>query len=111
MPAITRCETYRIASEIVTFELFEGVEISHCKDLCQAKEKLLSLKKKGPPKVKSKKKFISSVGSDACEYMDGQAVLGTNLKKDGRSFCLFKDHSMLETNSLGRYVEKVFLKK
>ena len=108
VPSISYGETYRIASEIVTFESFEGVEISHCKELCEAKQKLMSLKKIGPPKIKRKKTFMSSVGSDACEFINGKAILGKNLKNDGRAFCVLNDQSLIEINSLGRYVEKIF---
>lgn len=105
-------EVFKINGEVVNFEEHpSGLLIKNCKKNCEVL-KVLSLPQFDPKKIKTKSSMAASLGSTACHYiLDGVSILGANLDNDGRDFCIFKDESMVEINSLSRYLEKNKVKK
>lgn len=98
-------ESFKIGGNLVDFKEQDGLLLKGCEKKCDAltvikKHKKIDLKaaRKGMP-------FINSVGSDVCNKVyKADALLGVNQDKDGRAFCMFKDQSMVEMNSLSDYL-------
>lgn len=102
-------ESYKIAGK--EFEFYptkSKIKISKCKDDCQANEAIKKIikNKKKYPKTIQKRTFANAIGSSVCqEKLEGLSVLGLAKNKDQRAFCVFKDGSMLEINSISEYLK------
>ena len=102
-----QAESFKIAGRSVAFEDRAGLLTSGCSQQsdCEAMRAV-----RGHPRIDLKKarrgeKFRGSTGSDTCKLIYGAgSVLGLTANRDQRSFCVFKDGSMIENNSLGEYL-------
>jgi len=100
-------EVFKINGSSIDFEKKSSVLVSGCEKTCEALKALGTHKKISLKKARAGIAFIGSTGSDVCKYVyKANAVIGVNEGKDQRSFCVFKDQSMLEINSLSDYLEK-----
>jgi len=106
-------ESYKIAGDLLEFKTVDGLVTRGCEKGCEAlkvikKHKKIDLKaaRKGQP-------FINSVGSDVCHKVyKADSLLGVAENTDRRAFCMFKDKSMVEMNSLSAYlVDKKIVKE
>lgn len=100
----SQAETFKIGGHSVEFSSRDGVLTSGCVTKCLA---LDALKKHKSIELKKLPKtgFANSLGSDVCRTVyKGTSLLGVNEKKDGRAFCVFSDQSMIEINSLTKYL-------
>lgn len=102
-----QAETFKIAGDLSRFNESEGLLLKGCEKNCEA---LKVIKKHGKIDLKSARagmKTTNSVGSDVClKIYKADSILGTAQNKDMRAFCMFKDHSMVEMNSLTEYLLK-----
>lgn len=100
-------ETFKIAGDLTRFNESDGLLLKGCEKKCDA---LKVIKKHGKIDLKSARvgmKTTNSVGSDVClKIYKADSILGIAENKDMRAFCLFKDHSMVEMNSLTEYLLK-----
>lgn len=101
-------ETYLIEGMEVEFIEKENLLLKGCVKDCEAikvikKHSYISLKE-----ARKGLKYTGSAGSDVChEVYKASSLLGRETKtKDQKAFCLFADGSMVEINSLTRYLEK-----
>ncbi len=108
---VAAAETYRIAGDLVKFKTYQDVRYYCPTKYCTA----LKILKKGDkidPTLFPREQFSNPLGAQACRhYYKGKTLLGRNEKLDGRSFCLFKDESLLEISSLTKFVEKRVVNK
>lgn len=100
-------EAFKINGEILSFKKHpSGLLIKNCEKNCEAL-KVLSLAKYDPKKIKKTSSLASSYGSTACHnLLGGVSLLGMSLENDGRDFCVFKDKSIVEINSLTIYLKE-----
>ena len=57
-------------------------------------------------KYRKPQRYANSLGSDVCSHVyNGGSILGQAENKDRRAFCVFKDGSMIEINSLTSYLK------
>lgn len=98
---------YKVSGNLLEFKKDDsGLLVYGCDKGCEAL-KVLTISKYDPSTIKRKSQFVASLGSEACHYiLGGKTYLGVNMDKDGRDFCVFKDQSMLEINSLSDYLKK-----
>lgn len=101
-----RAEVFRIGGADFDFEEKE-ILLHGCQKDCLAQKALKTHKSIDLKKVRSQLTFVGSVGSDVCKHIyQAKSVIGTNMAKDQRAFCVFPDESMIEINSLSDYLEK-----
>lgn len=100
-------ESFKVAGELLQFEVHKsGLLLKDCKKKCEAL-KVLSIKKYKASSIIKPGEAVGSYGSEACaKLLGGDSVLGVNMEGDGRDFCFFKDESMIEMNSLSKFLEK-----
>ncbi len=56
--------------------------------------------------IRAKETYLGSVGSDVCRLVyEGGSVIGIAENRDQRAFCVFKDNSLIEINSLTEYLK------
>lgn len=97
--------TYKIAGNLVVFNNVDGLELAGCKGSCEALTVIRIHKSINLKKARQGMKTYNSVGSDVCDKVyKAQSLLGVAENQDGRAFCLFKDKSMVEMNSLSFYL-------
>lgn len=102
-----QAETYKIAGGYVDFKEKDGLLLKGCEKSCEALKVIQKHKKIDLKKARQGMKFTNSVGSDVCaQVYHANALLGVAENKDRRAFCLFKDQSMVEMNSLSSYLVK-----
>ena len=98
-------ETFKIAGDLARFNEKDGLLLKGCAKNCDA---LKTIKKHGKIDLKTARagmKTTNSVGSDVClKVYKADSILGVAENKDMRAFCMFKDHSMVEMNSLSAYL-------
>lgn len=106
-------ESFKIAGQLVAFESKDGLLLKGCSQTCDALKTIKKHKKIDMKKARQGMTFTNSVGSDVCAkvYKAG-SLLGVAENMDRRAFCIFKDQSMVEMNSLSDYlVEKKIVKE
>ncbi|MGZ3789379.1 MAG: hypothetical protein ACXVLQ_12700 [Bacteriovorax sp.] len=101
-------EDFKISGKLLHFESKKEVLVYCREKTCMALSAFEKSKlHKAPFKDIPEKKYKSSLGSDFCHYaLHGKSILGRASNQDGRAFCYFKDHSMIEINSLSAYLKK-----
>lgn len=99
-------ETFRISGEQIVFiDSPDGLSISKCIKECQALKQIYGMKKIKLGELRKSIPIANSVGSDACSLAyKAKSLIGLNTNGDQRVFCLFSDMSMVEMNSLSRYL-------
>jgi len=91
---------YKIEGKMYSFKAHQGIEVFCQKPgpecLAENTVKSLTVKNSRPDKFG---------GSEFClKELQIQTVLGVNKAGDGRAFCVFKDSSLIEVNSLGAFL-------
>lgn len=106
-------ESFKIAGDMVEFKTVDGLVLKGCEKSCDALKIIKKHKKIDMKKVREGMQFANSVGSDVCARVyKADSLLGVAENKDRRAFCLFKDKSMVEMNSLSAYlVDKKIVKE
>ncbi len=98
-------DTYKIGGELYIFKSSDGLLLKGCEKDCLALQTINKFKKINLKKERAKETFVSSVGSDVCRLVyKANSVIGVNQDKDQRAFCVFKDNSLIEINSLSSYL-------
>jgi hypothetical protein len=78
----------------------------NCEKDCKAK-KLFQTYLKKPFKPKSKEKFFTQTSSVLCrDYWKAVSVIGVHENGNKGAFCLFKDQSMLDLDSLQEVIDE-----
>jgi hypothetical protein len=100
-------ESFFIFDKVYEFSSFNDVLVSNCQKKCEAKKKLSALKKVNLKKFTTKEAFANSPGSDVCRFVfQGESLMGQAQNRDRRAFCVFKDLSLIDINSLTLYLEE-----
>ena len=104
--SIAWADSFKIGGVQVEFTGHNGLLLSGCDKKCDA---LSSVKKHPSIRLKdlqNEKKFASSLGSEVCaKIYHAKSLLGRAVNGDGRAFCYFPDHSLIEINSLSLYLK------
>jgi hypothetical protein len=105
LPLTAIAENFKISGELVVFENKDGLLVKGCEKECLALKKVAEFKKINLEKIRAKEPFHASIGSDVCRlvYKTG-SLIGVTKEKDQRAFCVFKDNSLIEINSLSKYL-------
>lgn len=106
-------ESYKIAGELHTFKTVDGLIVLGCEKKCEALKVIKKHKKIDLKAARKGMSFTNSVGSDVCARVyKADSLLGVAENMDRRAFCMFKDKSMVEMNSLSAYlVDKKIVKE
>lgn len=101
-------ESFKMSGKLIEFKERDGLLLKGCEKSCEALKRIQEHKKINMLEVRKDMKFTNSIGSDVCDKVyKAQALIGVTESGDQRAFCLFKDQSMVEMNSLSSYlVEK-----
>lgn len=103
--SVALAESFKIAGGLVSFELKDGLLLKGCDKSCIALETIKKHKKIDLVHVRKGMTFSNSVGSDVCDKVyKADSLLGVAQNGDRRAFCYFKDKSMVEMNSLSKYL-------
>jgi hypothetical protein len=104
---------YKIGGELVGFKSVDGLLLKGCETKCDALQAVKKFNKINLTKARAKETFEASVGSDVCRLIyKANSVIGVTQEKDQRAFCVFKDSSLIEINSLTEYLaEKKIITK
>lgn len=103
--SIAQAESFKIAGGLVSFELKEGLLLKGCEKGCLALKTIQKHKKIDLVSVRKGMTFSNSAGSDVCDKVyKADSLLGVAQNGDRRAFCFFKDKSMVEMNSLSKYL-------
>ena len=98
-------EHYKINGELTEFKAVDGLLVKGCEKDCLALKAVKKHKKINLKKVRAKEKFLGSIGSDVCRLVyKTNSVIGVAENLDQRAFCVFKDNSLIEINSLSDYL-------
>lgn len=89
-------KSYKISGKVYEFHEIKGVYAHGCEKDCLAISSLKKLKKL----PKQSKGLLKSKASLICGSSGGKAVFGVDSKKNMMAFCLFKDDSLVEYQSL-----------
>lgn len=113
LSVVASAETYKIGGELVEFKSVDGLLLKGCEKDCQALKTVKKFDKIDLTKARAKETYEASVGSDVCRLIyKANSVIGVNQDKDQRAFCVFKDNSLIEINSLSHYLtEKKIITK
>ena len=102
---LASAEHFKINGTLMEFQSKDGLLVNGCEKDCIALAKVKKHKKIDLKKVRAKEKFLGSIGSDVCRLVyKGNSVIGTIENLDQRAFCVFKDNSLIEINSLSDYL-------
>lgn len=102
---VALAESYQIAGSLHEFKEKEGLLTKGCEKGCDALKAVAAHKSIDLEKIRQGQKYINSVGSDVCASVyKASSVLGRAQNQDGRAFCVFNDESMIEMNSLSKYL-------
>jgi hypothetical protein len=100
-------ETFVISQKPFEFLDYKDVLVANCLKKCEAKRLLDKHTKINLRKLRSKARFANSVGSDVCSLVyKGNSIIGLASNRDQRAFCVFKDESLIELNSLGLHLKE-----
>lgn len=98
-------ENFKIAGGHVEFKLKDGLLLKGCEKSCEALKVIQKHAKIDMTEVRKGSSFANSTGSDVCEKVyKANSILGVAANQDRRAFCVFKDQSMVEMNSLSQYL-------
>lgn len=98
-------DTFKIGGELVNLKNKDGLLVKGCEKECQALASVAKFKTIDLKKLRGDEHYNGSIGSDVCRLAyKGNSVIGINEEKDQRAFCVFKDNSLIEINSLGKYL-------
>lgn len=98
-------DTFKIGGDLVNFKNKDGLLLKGCETNCQAFAAITKFKKIDLKKLRGKEQYKGSIGSDVCRLVyKGNSVIGINEERDQRVFCVFKDNSLIEINSLSQYL-------
>lgn len=101
----THAEVFKIAGSLMEFKTKDGLLLKGCEKSCEALKTIHRHKKIDLKAARKGMTYTNSVGSDVCARVyKVDAVLGVAQNRDQRAFCLFKDKSMVEMNSLSSYL-------
>lgn len=102
---LASAETYKIGGDLIEFKDTDGLLLKGCEKDCLALKTVGKFKKINLKKERAKETFHGSVGSDVCRLVyKANSVIGVTQEKDQRAFCVFKDNSLIEINSLSSYL-------
>lgn len=102
-----QAESFKIAGSLADFSEKEGLLLKGCEKNCDALKVIKKHKKIDMNDAREGMKTTNSVGSDVClKVYKADSILGVAENGDMRAFCMFKDHSMVEMNSLSEYLVK-----
>lgn len=102
---LASAEIFRIHGELVELKARDGLLLKGCEKDCLAVKAVKRHKKISLKKIRAKEQFVGSVGSDVCRLVyQANSVIGTLENLDQRAFCVFKDESLIEINSLSDYL-------
>lgn len=106
-------ESYKIAGDLLEFKTVDGLIVLGCEKKCEALKVIKKHKKIDLKAARKGMSFTNSVGSDVCNKVyKADSLLGVAENTDRRAFCMFKDKSMVEMNSLSAYlVDKKIVKE
>ena len=106
-------ETFKIGGQLIEFQSKDGLLLKGCETQCLALKTVGKFKKINLQAIRAKEPFVGPVGSDVCRLVyKVNSIIGINENKDQRAFCVFKDNSLIEINSLGLYLlEKKMVKE
>lgn len=100
-------EIFKINGELMDFKTQDGLLVRNCEKQCLALKSVVSHKKIDLKKIRKKQTYLGSVGSDVCRLVyEGGSVIGIAENRDQRAFCVFKDNSLIELNSLSSYLKE-----
>lgn len=98
-------EHFKINGELVEFQSKDGLLVRGCEKDCLALKTVKKHKKIDLKKIRAKESLVGSIGSDVCRLVyKTNSVIGTLENLDQRAFCVFKDNSLIEINSLSDYL-------
>ena len=107
MSSLAQAEIFKINGELMDFKVQEGVLVRNCEKQCLALKSIAAHKKIDLKKVRAKETYLGSVGSDVCRLVyEGGSVIGIAENRDQRAFCVFKDNSLIELNSLSSFLKE-----
>jgi hypothetical protein len=99
-------ETFKISGTLQSFTSIDGLLVQGCHPNCEALATVKKFSTIDLKKAREGRPHPNSVGADTCQLIYlGTSVYGVNSDKDQRTFCLFKDGSMIENNSLTDYLK------
>lgn len=99
-------EIFKISGDLMDFKSNDGLLVRNCEKDCLALKTVAAHKKIKLKEVRAKETYLGSVGSDVCRLVyDAGSILGVAQNRDQRAFCVFKDNSMIEINSLSQYLK------
>ncbi len=105
--SIVEAESFFIKDKTYEFINFQGVLIAECPHNCMAKIVMFKNKTIKLSQFKNESYISNSLGSEVCKTIfKGHSVLGQAVNRDRRAFCVFKDQSMIEINSLTDYLKQ-----
>lgn len=99
-------EIYKINGDLMDFKNQDGLLVRNCDKGCLALKAVAAHKKIKLKAIRAKETYLGSVGSDVCRLVyEGGSVIGIAENRDQRAFCVFKDNSLIEINSLTEYLK------
>lgn len=102
-----KAEIFKINGELLDFKSQDGLLVRNCEKQCLALKSVSAHKKIDLKKIRKKQTYLGSVGSDVCRLVyEGGSVIGIAENRDQRAFCVFKDNSLIELNSLSAYLKE-----
>lgn len=106
LSSIAFAEVFKISGELIDFKNQDGLLVRNCEKGCLALKAIAAHKKINLTEARAKETFVGSVGSDVCRLVyGGGSVIGIAENRDQRAFCVFKDNSIVEINSLSHYLK------
>ncbi len=101
-----QADVFKIGGELLDFRNQDGLLVRNCEKNCLALKAIAAHKKINLKEVRAKETFVGSIGSDVCRLVyDAGSVIGIAENRDQRAFCVFKDNSAVEINSLSQYLK------
>lgn len=98
-------ESFKIAGKHLDFANKDGLILRGCEKSCEALKVIKKHTKIDMAEVRKGATFVNSTGSDVCDKVyKADSILGVADNQDRRAFCVFKDQSMVEMNSLSQYL-------
>lgn len=98
-------ESFKIAGNLISFKESNGLMLKGCDSKCDALKAIKKHPSISLSEARKGMKFSNSVGSDVCARVyKAESLIGIAENGDQRAFCFFKDKSMVEMNSLSRYL-------
>ena len=106
MVTAAQAEIFKVNGDLMDFKNQDGLLVRNCEKGCLALKIVGQHKKIDLKKLRAKEIFLGSVGSDVCRLVyEGGSVIGIAENRDQRAFCVFKDNSLIEINSLTQYLK------